>query len=80
MRHNLMAIIKKKTSHLIIHAGTNDAKIFTSREILDQLLNLKKIVSEQVPDCTVIILTPTLRSDDGGAGLTVSQLATHLRQ
>ena len=44
MQHNLMPIIKKKPRHLIIHAGKNDAKRFTSREILNQLLNLKKFV------------------------------------
>ena len=43
MRHNLMPIIKKKSNHLIIHAGTNHAKRFISRGILNQLLNLKKI-------------------------------------
>ena len=69
MPHKLMPLIRKKLSHLIIHAGTNDAKRFTSREILDQLLNLKKFVNEQVPDCKVIISTPTVRSDDGKAGL-----------
>ena len=69
MRHNVIPLIRKKPSHLIIHAGTNDAKKFTSREILDQLLNLKKFVSEQVPDCKVIISTPTVRSDDGKARL-----------
>ena len=58
----------------------NDTKIFTLREILDQLLNFKKCVSEQVPDCMVIISTPTVRSDDGKAGLAVSQLTNHLRQ
>ena len=79
MRYNLIPS-KKKPSHLIIHAGTNDAKKFTSREILDQLLNLKKIVSEQVPGCKLIISTPTVRSDDGKTGLTVSQLTNHLRQ
>ena len=51
MRHNLIPIIRKKPNHLIIHAGMNGAKRFTSREILDQLLNFKKFVSEQVPDC-----------------------------
>ena len=80
MRHNLMPIIRKKPSHLIIHAGANDAKRFTSREILNQLLNLKKFVSEPVPDCKVIISTPAVRSDDGKAGLTVSQLTNHLHQ
>ena len=47
---------------------------------MNQLLNLKKIVSEQVPDCKVIISAPTVRSDDGKAGLTISQLTNHLRQ
>ena len=75
-----MPLIRKKPSHLIIRAGMNDAKRFNSREILDQLLNLKKIVNEQVPDCKVIISTPTVRSDDGKAGLTVSQLTNHLRR
>ena len=62
--HNCILIIRKKPSHLII-TGTIDAKRFTSREILDQFLNFKKIVSEQVPDCKVIISIPTVRSDDG---------------
>ena len=43
MRHNFMPIIKKKPNHLIIHAGTNHAKRFISRGILNQLPNLKKI-------------------------------------
>ena len=75
-----MSVIKKKPSHLIIHAGTNDDKRFTSREILNQLLNSKKIVTDQVPDCKVKISAWTVRSDDGKAGLTVSQLTNHLRQ
>ena len=68
IRHNVIPLIRKKPSHLIIHVGTNDAKKFTSREILDQLLNFKKFVSEQVPDCKVITSTPTVRSDDEKQG------------
>ena len=44
MRHDLISLIRKKPSYLIIHAGTNVPKRFTSREILDQLLNLNQIV------------------------------------
>ena len=36
----------KKPSDFIIHAGTNDVKRFTSREILCQLLNLKDFIGE----------------------------------
>ena len=77
MRHNLMPIIKKKPSHLIIHAGTNDAKDFAWTEILDQLLNFEKLVCEQVPDFKAII---SVRANDGKAELTVRRLAYHLRQ
>ena len=80
MPHKFIPIIRKKPSYLIIHAGTNNGKRFTSTEILDQLLNLKKFLSEQVPDCKVIISSPTVRSDDGKAGLTVSQLTNNLRK
>ena len=71
MRHNLMPIIRKKPSHLILHAEMNEVTRFTSREILDQLLNFKKIVSEPVPNGQVIISTLTVRSDDGKAGLSI---------
>ena len=37
MRHNLIQLIRKKPSHLIIHAGTNDAKKFGS------IIEFKKI-------------------------------------
>ena len=47
---------------------------------MDQLLNFKKFVSEQVLDCKVITSTPTVRHDDEKAALTVSQLTKHLRQ
>ena len=40
----------------------------------------KKIVSHQVRDCKLIISSPTVRSDDGKAELTVSQLTNHLYQ
>ena len=80
IRRNLIPIIEKKPSHLTIHVGKNDTKRFTAREILDRLLNLKKFVSDQVPDCKVIILTPIVRSADGKSALTVSQLTNHLCQ
>ena len=47
---------------------------------MDQLLNLKKLVSKPVPDCKVIISTPTVRSDDGKASVRASQLTNHLCQ
>ena len=65
-------------NYLIIHTGTNDAPSSTSREIQDNLLKLKALVNEKLPQCKVWLSTPTLRTDNGKATLTVSQLVNHL--
>ena len=63
---------------MIIHTGTNDAPSSTSREIQQNLLNLKALVNEKLPQCKVWLSTPILRTDNGKATLTVSQLVNHL--
>ena len=63
---------------MIIHTGTNDAPSSTSREIQDNLLKLKALVNKKLPQCKVWLSTPTLRTDNGKATLTVSQLVNHL--
>ena len=66
------------SKYLIIHAGTNDAVKFTSRNILNKLLQLKLFIQEKLPDAEIIVSTPTLRSDNGKAALTIRQLTNHL--
>ena len=63
---------------MIIHIGTKDAPSSTSREIQDNLLKLKALVNEKLPQYKVWLSTPTLRTDNGKATLTVSQLVNHL--
>ena len=41
LRHHVLPIIRKQPKSLIIHAETNDAVKFTSRDILNKLLQLK---------------------------------------
>ena len=78
LRHHALPIIRKQPKYLIIHAGTNDAVKFTSRDILNKLLQLKSFIQEKLPDAEITISTPTLRSDNGKAALTVRQLTNHL--
>ena len=52
----------------------------TSRKILDNLVTLKSLITDKLPNCKVVISTPTLRTDDGKANTTVSQLTNHLLQ
>ena len=63
---------------MIIHIGTNDIPRSTSREIQDNLLNLKSLVNEKLPQCKISLSTPMLRTDNGKATLIVSQLVNHL--
>ena len=78
LRHRVLPINRKQPKYIIIHAGTNDAVKFTSRDILNKLLRLKSLIQGKLPDAEITISTPTLRSDNGKAVLTVRQLTNHL--
>ena len=80
MKPHVILLLFKEPSFIIIHAGTNDAPYLTSRKILDNLITLKSFITDKLPNCKVVISTPTLRTDDGKAVLTVSQLTNHLLQ
>ena len=80
MKHHVIPLLRKEPSSIIIHAGTNDASYLTSWKILDNLVTLKSISADKLPNCKVIISTPTLHTDDEKAALTVSQVTNHLLQ
>ena len=80
MEHYLIPIIQKKPSNIILHVGTNDANNLPSPTVLENLLKLKGLVKDSLPKCKVFTATPTLRTDDGKAQITVSQLAKHFLQ
>ena len=69
---------RKQPKYLITHTRTNNTVKFTSRDILNKLLQLKLFIQEKIPDLEITISTPTLRSDNGKAALTVRQLTNHL--
>ena len=78
MKYHVIPIIRKEPSFAILHIGTNDAPHTTSKEILDQILELKALIIKGLPTCRVVISTPTVRSDNAKAALTVSQLTNKL--
>ena len=80
MKHHIIPLLRKEPGSVIIHAGTNDAPYLTSRKILDNLLTLKSFITDNLPNCKVVISRPTLCTEDGKAALTVSQLANYLLQ
>ena len=78
MKHHVIPLLRKEPSFVIIHAETNDAPYLTSQKTLDNLLTFKSFTTDNLPNCKVVISTPTLRTDDGKGVLTVSQLTNHL--
>ena len=63
---------------MIIQIGTNDALSLMSRDIQDNLLKLKSLINEKLPQCKVWLSIPTRRTDNKKATLTVSQSMNHL--
>ena len=62
---NIKSILKRGPDFIISHVGTNNAVSMISRDILSKLSQLKPFITESSKNYKVIILQPTLRSDNG---------------
>ena len=80
LKHHLVPLLKKKPEHIILHIGTNDAVSKTSRQILDELLQLKQYIINTLPTYRMIVSRPTIRTDNGKAALTLSNFNKLLGQ
>ena len=80
INHHIIPILKKKSGVIILHVGTNDSVSRTSREILDDLLQLKSAITMTLPNCQVIFSQPTLRLDNRKAALTLHRLNEHFSE
>ena len=80
LSHHIIPIIRKKSTNMIIHIGTKETPSSMSKEgeIQDNSLKLKSLANEKLPQRKVWLSTPTLRTDNGKATLTGSQLVNHL--
>ena len=74
INYHIIPILKKKPDVIILHVGTNDSVSRTSREILDDMLQLKSAITKTLPNFQVIFSPPTLRVDNGKAALTLHRL------
>ena len=72
LKHHLVPLLKKKAEHIILHIGTNDVVSKTSRQILDELLQLKQHIINTLPTCWVIVSRIMIETDNGKATLTLS--------
>ena len=67
INHRIIPILNKNPDVIVLRVGTNDFATRTSREIFDDLLLLKGVISKTLPNYKVIFLQPTLQMDNGKA-------------
>ena len=71
-------IILKQPSYIILHVGTNDSNDFTSRKLIEKIVNLKVFIESELPTCKIIISMPIRRTDKAKCNLTINHLNDHL--
>ena len=80
MEDNSKTILIREPDYIILHVGTNNATHLTAGDMFDKLLQLKSTILDDRKSCEVIILQPTLRSDNGKAALTNHHLCNLLEE
>ena len=80
IKFELMKILPRKPSHISLHVATNGADSKPSRHMCDDLLCLKLLIKDKLPDCIVSISCPIKRLDNSRACLTLVHLAKHLKE
>ena len=63
-----------------MHIGTNGTSKYTSNEIVDRVLALKRFFVSQNKECKVIILTLTMRVDSSKNGNAVQKVNEILKE
>ena len=77
INQHIFPILKKTPDAIILHVTTSDCVSRTSREILDDLLQLISAITKTLPICQVIFSKPTFKLDNGKAALTLFRLNEH---
>ena len=70
MHYNLIPLLRKKPTTIIVHAGANNCVNDNSTQIIEKLLRLKEFILQRLPNCKVIFSSLVYRFDDAKAQLT----------
>jgi len=80
MKSNLIPLIAKKPDYMILHVATNDASNDPKKDIINDLLNLKSMVTNALPNCRIVISKPVIRTDNDKAMSAIRNLNNQLSQ
>ena len=75
----IIPLLHKKPEAVILHVGTNDATYKPSDNILNELLQLKHFIEDQLKGCKVIFSLPIIRTDNSKAMLTIKRLNERMK-
>ena len=70
-------LLRKGPSHVILHAGMNDAVNSDSSTTVNQLIKLKEYIESELPESMVTISLPILRADNTKANKIVAAARAH---
>ena len=79
-KSNLIPLIAKKPDYMILHVATNDASNDPKKDIINDLLNLKSMVTNALPNCRLVISKPVIRTDNDKAMSAIRNLNNQLSQ
>ena len=65
MLYNLVPLMRKKSSALILHVGTNNTVSDASKVILMKITSLIFVCQSHNPDCTITISHSVRKTDNG---------------
>ena len=74
MFYNLVPLMRKKPSALILHVGINNTVSDSSKVILKKIHSLISYIKINNPECRTIISQSVRRTDNGKATLTLNNL------
>ena len=70
----IVPLIRKRPPCIIFHIGTNDGREKSADVLLDELLQLKLFISNQIPSTKIVISQPTTGNDNTKAKETIRDL------
>ena len=74
MHSYLIPLLAKEPDFILLHVGTNDCTNKSAETILDELLHLKHFINQSLPNATIIISQPIIRTDNSKAMSTITTL------
>ena len=70
--------LKRSTTNIVLHVGTNNLINDLSSVVLNILLSLKKFIHTELPESNVVLCNIIDRSDNGTARLKILKFNKHL--